>query len=265
MIKLFLLLFTSLVLFSAVNASELSTAYLKTNKSIRATALGDAVAAYPIDTDAIYYNPAGLFTNGYAYANENHDYHNIKARVNHSQAFTIGKLGYSEERKYASDISLDIHSYGIGIYGKSTQWGIKYKDIDYSIDGIRDRGYSIDFGILSTISQKTTMGILLKDTFKENVPVPGSACIGIALGGFLRDMTLLAEMEYTRASDKTIYKFGAEYELMDSLVLRTGYNQDIYSFGGDLILPMGKIQYAVSSGRAATSETIHQLGLYLSN
>lgn len=254
-----------LIIIQTTWSEDLAPRLMKINKSIRASALGDAVSAYPIDTDAIYYNPGGLTTDGYTYDNENHDYYSTEARLNHSSALVFGVLGYSNERKYSGDTKLSIQSFGIGVTGRSnTRWGMKYKDVDYTIAGAAGHGYSIDFGLMSIIGYRTSVGLLAKDIFKENVPVPGSISLGLAWGNIMQDVMLLSEVEYTRTTDKTVYKFGAEYDIMDSLILRAGYREETYCYGGEFTLPFCKIQYAATSGKAQGSNTIHQVGMYVS-
>lgn len=263
-IKQLLIIMLILSLSEVCSASELSDNFLKYNKSIRSSSLGDATCSYPDGTDGIYYNPAGLSSEKFKYSNENHDYKNKISDQNSSQAFVIGKLGYSEDIINSGTVHLNVKSFGLGINGKENScWGIKYKDIDYRIDNQPGKGYSIDFGLLLVPSEKMIFGFLAKDVFKDNVPVPSSFCAGLTLLSFTEGLAILTELEYFKTYNKLVYKTGVEFELSDTLILRAGYRDKKYALGGTFVLPFVQFEYAVITGKARDSETIHQLGIYL--
>lgn len=255
-----LLLFST----SISQANEVLYDMIKNDKTIRGTSLGNAIMSFPRGTDAISYNPAGLNNKKVKYISQNLDHKKTEYSLNHIQSFVLGKMGYSEERKSKDGYRVDIKSYGIGIpTEKKLAWGMTYKDISYTTPTGKANGHSIDFGILSPLSKEMIFGLMIRDIFKENVTVPTSIGAGITMAPANNGFTISTEAEYYRYNQSIIYKLGMEYDLSQSLVLRLGYNDKKISAGGSFVLPLAKFEYAVITGTSSSSETIHQLGMYI--
>lgn len=259
----FLILLLSYSAFALETNNELEN-ILKFHKSIRATSMGDAIAAYSKDKDGINYNPATLINNRFKYSNESLDTQHTFFAENHNQSYVWGNFGYSNETKRTDTIKAEINSFAIGMpTEKQISWGLKYKEINYTIDGEKDSGNSYDFGIMSPFNNNTVFALLIKDAFQsKDLPVGTSVSLGLTL--MPNKATVITnELDFIRSQEITIYKIGMEYNLAKSLTLRCGYRDKVISAGGIFSLPFVKVEYGMYTGTKSDSETVHQLGFFI--
>ena len=267
MIKKFLICFSFCFLFvSSSFANSDFSQLLSGTRTIRGTALGDAIVACPQGVDAIFYNPSGIYAQKFSYSNESLDTHKTEFVLNHQTAFNIGKFGYGWERKHNQNIWAQIQSFSLGVATKKKLWwGITYKQINYQLDNTAtNKGYSFDFGILNPLSRNLSLGLMIRDIFKDEVPLHTSIITGLALK-FNQEQGLIAlDCEYFRYRKALNLRCGFEYQLDESLVLRTGYAKEFWRAGAVLVFPFAKLEYALMTSMEETdTETKHQIGVYL--
>ncbi|MFC1484850.1 PorV/PorQ family protein [bacterium] len=246
---------------------------LEYGPSVRALALGEAVAGFPIDDPGIsFFNPAliqnvesmnlgGSYWSLYDGAMYNHLGVNMK-----SFGFNVMQFSRTNIKKYTSiaDPGTDISnrqtiiygSYGKSYWGYNFGLGLKY--LSYDIDTYNDWGLSFDLGaqkeigsIIDRFDNNLSVGAVCKnilqkaiklDQEKERQPISLEA--GASMKVNLREEDVLNILLDFEAKDSHfLAKLGAEYIYRNMFALRTGY-KDGFNLGLGFIRGKVSLDYS---------------------
>jgi len=223
---------------TGILSSELSVyESMKHRQSLRSSAMAGAVTAVAEPESALLQNPAALSVPGSYIGLQFLDTDNALLLRNKNLIFYTSPFGYTYAEELASDgDSLVSHRFGFAykdVNGMS--WGLNYKSLRSSINGIQTNGWASDFGMLLRLNPWLTAGATLKDFYQHNVDLPMTTSLG--LSGYHKNQSVLwsIQADYENETKKELVtSFGTEFYLTDSLVLRSGFKQDLLSVGGSM-------------------------------
>jgi hypothetical protein len=230
--------------------------FLKRGTDARAEALGGAHVAVTEGVSALYYNPAGMVDAppGQLMAT----YHNWVADIQSGFIGGIARVGgdarigagiqYQDfgdipaagatgsapgESSYfgASDIALSV---GMAqTLGERTSAGGTVRYIVESIDDERATGVAFDAGLIYRLrDERTRIGVAVRNagfqtsTFSENAPKDDLPVVGVAgLAHKMQRTPLMFVLDLMKPIDDDFgAALGVEFDAMDQLQLRAGYN-----------------------------------------
>ncbi|OQA91043.1 MAG: hypothetical protein BWY26_01216 [Elusimicrobia bacterium ADurb.Bin231] len=230
------------VVFSSVLYSDVPTAeFLRINPSAAASSLGGAYSGYTGSVDSIYVNPAGLVsidssqlsTTYIAYLQDIDLAGIAYARPFGKNIFgmSIVYLGVSGidviDNAGAHDGTAKASNYAIGISWSREILGLgigaSIKEVHQDYDGSVSDGFACDVGAVYGISD-ITLGLALQNIGPDidGQKLPATARLGAVYPLPKIPVKTLLELEKPVYSDFK-FKAGAEYEFVEKLCVRAGY------------------------------------------
>ncbi|MBU1486941.1 PorV/PorQ family protein [bacterium] len=229
-------------------------AFLKMGAGARALSLGKAFVALADDATASYWNPAGLTQiKGHnlclMYSEPFDKVDGIDySLVSYAQPIPKGSIGISLIYLSADGLKKTLDSSGPtdDEFGdKETALLLSYateikqvmsvgatlKGISQEIDSDKDNGFGLDIGMLYRPTQLADLkvGLVFQDLIGADIrgnKMPLKLRLGVA-SYFFSDDRLYLSLGTDFTSDREVKgHFGAEYELLKSLLLRAGYSTD---------------------------------------
>ncbi len=241
---------------------------LKDGIGVRPLGMGGAFVALADDSNAMYYNPAGVATCPTQYLRGYMDSNSDTYSVNECYSITTNSSGLAYWNK-ADKLgnSADVTTVAFSSAGENgIAWGVTYKNIAWNLLSGSSRGFTMDGGLRTKLSSDIYAGVLLQDFIKNEVPVSTSIRLGLAYkpatvksGAFEID----AEVRDLKApKGATIYlHYGGEAEITKGLTLRAGWTKDQFSWGATATFPYFVADYAVIIND--TDKNVHMLGFRL--
>lgn len=233
-------------------AATFMESFLKDGVGVRPLGMGGAFVALSEDSNSVFYNPAALadakiqYTQGYM--DMNTDFYN--ANDCWAISFSQGGLG-SWNRADKSGNKATATAFSFGTKGASgVAWGVTYKNVAWDLSGSQDRGWALDAGLKAPLTKEINAGILVQDFVKNNVPASSSVILGFSLApAILTNTYFVVDSEFRNlkaVNGADIYlHYGAESKIAEGLILRAGWQKDLYSAGATANFPYVTIDYAV--------------------
>jgi hypothetical protein len=242
---------------AALSAGGTTAAFLKLGSGARATGLGGAFTAVSGDINAISYNPAGLaglkrseagFTRAELVEGVSYNFlsysrpaakGNIGLGVNYLGQSSIEGRGANREVTgsfQASDTAVNL-AYARPLTGRAAL-GLNFKYITSRIAGESADGWAVDAGWQYKMPVKgLSLGLAARNLgpkmkfLDEGSALPLTACAG---AGYTLSGGILLSFDVSRRINerKTVFSFGTEYAVFNSLFMRAGYLKDAVSGGG---------------------------------
>ncbi len=264
-LRTLLLALCCLLVWHPLHAEDLLEDALKNGAGIRALGMGGAYTAIAEGGAAVFYNPAGLIYSGGEFNSENFDYQGAQYTQFNATYGYMSPFGLASLKKETATSMVDMTTIGYGRRGaKGVHWGVAYKSIHHRSPSDEKVGWSADLGLLVNLTPFMNLGFVAKDVMKSQVPVPSTVAGGLAF--FTPDRDFIWSLDVLQKSssfqDEYILKTGFEYAISDGLILRTGFGQELWSWGATLQLPFVEVQYGVQSDRSR-GDSMHMLGFRL--
>ncbi len=263
--------FCALVMLSAVPAAmAASSAQLFEQEApagVRPQGMGNAFVAVADDVNAVYWNPAGLaliknqqvqatwqdrFGLGIQYNYISYAQQNYGGSWAHQDAgsFLLGGGDYTADIfSFAGATQVDDFTYIGG--------ALKFIKLDYSpptacptvCQDASSDGYSIDVGILHIVDPQTTVGAVVREASSRvdsNTSSQDDRYDNNIIIGFSRQMNdrTLAALQFGNVGKDTTVHFGVESKFQDNLILRAGYDDDLWTAGIGLRQDQWEFNYA---------------------
>ena len=246
-------------------------AFLRLGVGARALGLGRAFSAISNDASAAYWNPAGL---GVLRSNElmgmysmlsMERQHNYLAMALPTRSFgTFGvswinvNVGDIEGRDWMGRLTDSFSnsqnayfvSWGIPI-NESIHIGCTAKYITHTLENFQSSGYGIDTGLLIKITEYFSLGAMVRDistkvSWNTNSKIEEKFPITTRVGAAFipMDLPITIGFDFEQiANRKTSYHGGIEFDLIQGLGLRVGYDNGHISAGGFLSIPLGSTHF----------------------
>ncbi|MCX5749477.1 MAG: hypothetical protein NTZ10_04465 [Candidatus Saganbacteria bacterium] len=225
---------------------------LKDGFGVRPIGMGGAFTAVADDSDAIFYNPAGLsdakaqYTRGYL------DMNTDSYDVNDCYAVATSQAGFANWNRWdKTGQKVSVTGFSFGTKGNNkVSWGVTFKNIAWSLAGGDDKGWTLDAGIKAPLMAEINVGVLFQDLVKNTAPVSSTVRLGAAMNpAASKDSILAVDAEFRDLKSEkgaTIYMhYGAEFKLTNGLIVRGGWTKDRYSAGATATFPYVTLDYAV--------------------
>lgn len=229
---------------SVSQADPFIDSVLKDGIGVRALGMGGAFVSVADDSDAVYYNPAGLSTAATQFIKNYMDVNTDQNSLNDSYSFATKQVGFAywrKEDKTGQRGGVTAVSFGtMGDNGIS--WGITQKNVAYDLASSSQRGWTADAGLKAGLSSELTAGILLQDLVKNNVPVSTSIRLGLCLSPeSMKNARIVAEGEFRDLKSPngatTFMHYGVESKITNGLILRGGWAKDRFTAGATATFP----------------------------
>lgn len=244
--------------------------------SARAMGMGQAFTAVSDDVNAIYWNPAGLATNGGTEFSSMHtDLYDLGIMQN-SLSFRRGNLGIlwegtdyqqlagfiCKEDTLVISFSRDLPT-NTPLYVGANIKGL-FANVDSTDGSSKVRGLGVDLGLMAQLNYKTTLGLLLRDPIsltKGNATLGDEQLInkeklapqinlGIALKNAKKSVTAF---EIADLTGKATLHLGTEYRINNSVVIRGGLSSQGLSGGVGITASNWTVDYAFASNKVGNS------------
>lgn len=283
------------VSFAASRGGETGGDFLQIGAGARAAAMGGAFSAITENSDATYWNPAGLASvDAYDLTFSHFAWYQDISIEHGAAAFAL-----SERATFGASVTYlnygDIDGYDDG--GQSTgaisaydwagalslgydltsavQVGVTGKYVNQKLDQLSASAFAADFGVRVNLSRITVAAVatnigtdLQFNQVKEKLPA--AARLGVAVDPFGNG--LVAALEYeNRFYGDAVIRNGIEYGYQDRYFLRTGYsyfagetNRDFtdgLTLGAGLKFGVAQIDYAFSFKDNQSNESLHRFSL----
>lgn len=268
-----ILIFSTVALFGENGESGQPGAYLRLGYGVKALGMGSAFTAIANDGSALFWNPAGLsqlkqteLTGMYSILSmdRQQNYASISFPIQNFATFGIGWLQYG-----VSDIDKrDEYGNAIGTFsdnemaiifgfgsriGSIFSYGATAKYLNHTLDDNKSNGFGFDLGfILHDIFKVFNVGAAIQSFAsslkwestdnKEEIPYVIKTGIGIKVPNL--PLTLTADYEMLEESTSK-YHFGAQLNLFKGLALRAGYNNEYFTAGCSITIPINNSQFEV--------------------
>jgi len=244
---------------AAVSAGGTTASFLKLGSGARATGLGGAFTAVSGDINAISYNPAGLaglkrseagFTRAELVEGVSYNFlgysrpvakGTMGLGVNYLGQTSIEGRGANREVTggfEASDTAINL-AYARPLNAR-TGLGLNFKYITSRIAGESANSWAVDAGWQYKMPVKgLSLGLAAQNLgpklkfMDEGSALPLTARAG---AGYMLAGNVLLSFDVSRQINekKTVFSFGSEYAVFNSLFMRAGYLKDAVSGGGSL-------------------------------
>lgn len=239
--------------------------YLRMGLGARALSMGGAFTGVSDDASAIFWNPAGIsklekteIISMYSLLSLERSLNTICGvyRMSYGSfglsiinSGVTGIKGYDENQTFTGDFNYQSNTVFIS-YANSIQENLSMGgNLKVITDILKDNnrtGFGFDFGILSNVSDRFSIGIKMQDIGskigEDNLP------ISINLGFAYRfiDNKLTVATDLNKISDKQNIKLriGSEYKLADIFSFGVGINDSNISFGINLFVNVVSFSYA---------------------
>lgn len=235
-----------LILEGNVFAVDLGDLIIKKGIGVRALGMGGAFTAVANDASAIFYNPAGLAEVGLDYTYGNLDSQQVKNEFGYS-ALKLGFLGYAEGKvtDLASGDEISFSALGFGNRSGWLSWGSNFKNLEWTLSGVTDNGWTADIGVLMRITPQLKVGVVAQDilTTKSRI-VPASLRVGLGFKPFDGQLLLAADAELYR-SLPAYGHFGVEANVVKGFALRAGIDRGVPTAGASLDLAAFSLDYGL--------------------
>ena len=257
----------------------------------KATSMAGAVTSGPGGSWSIFHNPAQLsalkglgITNGYSrlYNLDFLPYYNLGLFYN-SYAINFEKLATDINGEELSSESVIGVSKGVSFYKdkqSELQGGIRLNLYQYNLgnsagaegDGTSGSslgsnfGYGVDIGIQGVLHDKYYIAYYLQNInspsvgFSLGTDLPKTISIGLSYRPYEDLLTSLDVNQLSGHSDSEI-RFGIEYILMDSFVLRTGIQSNPNRFSGGFAYYISNFEISYGFITHHIMPTTHQLSV----
>jgi uncharacterized membrane protein YeaQ/YmgE (transglycosylase-associated protein family) len=283
------------VSFAATKGGETSGDFLQIGVGARAAAMGGAFSAVTDNSDAAYWNPAGLASvETYDLSFSHFSWYQDIAIEHGAAAFALSDraafaasvtyLNYGDIDGYDADgVSLGaISAYdwagalSLGFdLTSAVQIGVTGKYINQKLDQLSATAFAADLGVrvnlnrISLAAVATNIGTDLQfNQVKEKLPA--AARIGVAVDPF--ENGLIVAMEYeNRFYGDAVIRNGIEYGYQNRFFLRTGYSYfagdssreltDGLTMGAGLKYGVAQIDYAFSFKDNQSNESLHRFSV----
>jgi hypothetical protein len=158
----------AVILSGTVFANNVMRDTLKGNIGVAAQSMGNAVTGLITGPSATLYNPAGLANPGFSYDYEQYDYNQLVYTSAYSNAISLFPFGIAFQKNVnlAQD-SADLTAFGFGRRtANGIDWGFNVKNINATVVGISQQGWSSDLGILVRFTDNIQLGLVGQDIFR---------------------------------------------------------------------------------------------------
>lgn len=294
LIWLILLLIPSVGMFAQEEKAGQPGAFLRLGVGARALGLGRAFSAISNDASAAYWNPAGLgvlrskeLMGMYSMLSMERQ-HNYVAMALPTRSFgTFGvswinlNVGDIEGRDWMGRLTDSFSnsqnayfvSWGIPIY-ESIHIGCTAKYITHTLENFQSSGYGIDTGLLIKITEYFSLGAMVRDisskvSWNTNGKIEEKFPITVRVGtAFIpMDLPITIGLDFEQiANRKATFHGGLEFDLIQGLGLRVGYDNGHISAGGFISIPLGSTHFQsdYSFGEDPIDKTyIHRVSISL--
>ncbi len=254
---------------------------------VRPQGMGNAFVAVANDVNAVYWNPAGL-----ALIN------NQQVQATWQDRFGLGiqynYIGYAQKNYGGSWAHQDAGGFLLGggdytsdifTFAGATQiddftflgGAIKFIKLDYSSpaacpansackDASSD-GYALDVGLMHIVDPQTTVGAVVREatsSVKSSSAGSNDRYDNNILVGFSRkmnDRTLLA-LQFGNLGKDTTLHLGVETKMQENLMLRAGYDDDLWTAGLGVKQDQWELNYAYLNDNniSGSNQDSHKFG-----
>ena len=225
---------------------------LKDGIGVRALGMGGAFVSVADDSDAVYYNPAGLSTASTQYVQSYMDLNTDQFALNDSYSVSTKQAGLAYwNRQDKSGQKTGITAISFGTMGDNgISWGMTYKNVAWDLASSVGRGWSADAGMKAQFSKEITSAILLQDLIKNNVPTSTTIRMGLCASPVSANNTkIVAEGEFrdlkSAAGATTYMHYGVESKITTGLVLRGGWDKDRFTAGATATFTYLVVDYGI--------------------
>lgn len=250
-----------------IAASDFLYQSLNRGWGIRPYSMGSAFTAIAEGGHAMFYNPAGLAVPGGEYRYENMDYQGTDYPTFFAHSLYISPFGFSYMKQQdMAQNSVEATCIGFGKNGRQgIDWGFNFKSIKETTLTDSVQGWSTDLGLLAHITPQINVGVSARDLLKQNIKLPASFTAGIAWFTLDRNFTLASDLVIDRSQEVPVLygHYGAEWNLTDGFIVRSGWFNDYYTGGVSLVLPIVEVDYGILYPTKRSQDTIHMLGFRL--
>lgn len=225
---------------------------LKDGFGVRPLGMGGAFTAVADDSNAVYYNPAGIaeittqFTKGYLDMNtDSYDVNDCFSLA----ANQVGVAGWNKWDKSFQKVSVSAYTFATK-GDNNISWGITYKTIAWSLSGNDNKGWTLDAGIKAQLTQELRAGVLFQDLMKNTAPISTTLRIGGALVPLSSKDSIIAcdaELKDLKSEKGATIKmhYGIEHKLTTGLIVRGGWANEQWTAGATATFPYITIDYAL--------------------
>lgn len=244
--------------------------------SARAMGMGQAFTAVSDDVNAIYWNPAGLATNGgMEFSSMHTDLYDLGIMQN-SLSFRKGNFGilwegtdYEKLAGFTCKEDALVVAYGRDLPTNTPMYfGANMKGLFANVDSAdgssKMRGLSVDLGLMAQLNYRTTMGLLLRDPIsitKGNATIGNNQLVnneklapqvnlGIALKNARKSVT---SFEIADLTGKATLHLGTEYRINNNVVIRGGLGSQGLSGGIGITAANWTVDYAFAGNQVGNS------------
>lgn len=245
---------------------------LKTTGTVQTLGMANAGTAIAQGTASFSHNPAGLAHQGTQYQYNTLDQGRDATQDFFSHSLYNGPLGISYVRlNENSGIKTDVTQVGFAYdAGKGITWGLTYKFINSESENKLIRGNSADFGIKLKFTESLRVGLMAQDLGTTglgndlNTTIKAGAAYTM-LGSKLTLITDVLTSDIPSRDRFATLHTGIQYNLTDSLILRTGAYKNHWTAGFSLENPAFGLHYAIDtpSKESKTEETLHRVSVSL--
>ncbi|MDI6731021.1 MAG: signal peptide peptidase SppA [Candidatus Margulisbacteria bacterium] len=252
-----LILHLSFDIFHLSFAAVIDDNALKRDIGARYTGMGGAGTAIADDGSAVFYNPSNLAQPGFSFT---YGYPDTEQRqINGSNTLVkAAYLGYASW--WTQDNAANrVNANALGFGNKSgwMNWGLNVKDLNWSINGTREAGWSSDLGFLARVTPQFKIGLLLQDLFTNNGAMePTSSRLGFGYTTPKGQMVLAGDLEI-KALNQMFGHLGVEANLSEGLAVRAGIDRSDPTAGASLDFGAFNLDYAAVFESAG--QTIHKV------
>jgi len=247
-----LIIVLSIILLNCSFAETYIESVLKDGFGVRPLGMGGAFTAVADDSDAVFYNPAGLADvesqYNLGYLDMNTDYYDL----NNCYALATSQAGFANWNRWDKTLQkVSVTAFSFASKGENKMsWGITLKNISWTLPGDENKGWTMDAGLKAPLSPEITGGVLLQDLVKNTAPVPTTVRLGAAIIPVVSKDSVIAvdaELRDLKSSSGTTVKmhYGAEYKLTTGLIVRGGWANEHWSAGATVQFPYVVLDYAV--------------------
>ena len=256
----------ALVMMSGILCAE-SILDSMTTPSIRAMGRGNAGVAMVQGADGLLSNPAGLADGGGGIYIYNFDSSEVNTQTHQATLFHRKSFGVGWRQIQHLDQSVDVFSVGLGQSNAGgLTWGIVYKSVQSKTTTSDSKFWTGDFGLMTRLNHHVKVGVVGQDLIgsKGHPSTPT-----LQMGGVLEwpqpriKWVVDALIQQSQTGMQAKVRYGLEAPLGPDITLRTGSDNDLYSFGASLHLGFLILDYAYQWQRTTPSNAQAALGFRL--
>ena len=222
----------------------------KHHMSVKSFGMANAYTAFAEGEAATLLNPAALSYPGASYSFQYLDYDQVDYPLYQAHYYYNKPFGFSSVIKEDfQGNKLTMNTLGFGVFSQNgVSWGLNYKSIIGNVDAQAVKGWSSDLGILVRLYPGLNLGFLVQDIYAKNLDL--NTTLKGSVAGFFNNNLVAWALDFTydnQPSQVVTTRFGTEFLLSNSLVLRSGISQTSIFSGASLQLPFLNLDFGIKN------------------